>query len=136
MLDVHAEAHNYAIRRLEESLKPVDERLHAWGRWTREDCIKLGYPTRNAIGRIMEEGFRGAAQPPGPTEIPDHIMAVDAAVAKLRGIRQKVLAIAYLWFPNAPPQVQRRKLNMSKHRWNILLRESRLIVASILGYEI
>lgn len=136
IVDVHVEAARYAERRLENALKPVEERLQEWGRWTRHCGIHYGWPHRTALGRVIDEGPRGAAQPPAPTVLPTPVMEVDAAVAKLKGIRQQVLWIAYAVLPNSSSDSQRGRLNMSRYRWRYLLRESRLLVAALLGFEV
>lgn len=128
-VDVHAEAHNHAIRRLEEALRPVDERLHEWGRWTKRGAPNLGFPEMAShLQPVADE-----CMTPAPTVIPVTVAEVDAAIARLSNIRQKVLAIAYMHYPALPSDFQRKKLNMSRHKWKMLLRESRLVIAAILG---
>lgn len=73
---------------------------------------------------------------PAPTFIPPSVGEVDAAIARLSHIRQKVLAIAYMHYPAQPSEFQRKKLNMSRHKWKVLLRESRLVVAAIIGIQV
>lgn len=131
MIDVHQEAHNLAIRRLEEALRPVDERLHQWGKETKNGKPRLYYPSQSSHLRIPGGDFQE-----GPSFISPEVEEVDACISKLKEIRQKVLAIAYMHFPNLPPDFQRRKLNMSRHKWKIVLRESRIVVGAMLGYQI
>ena len=131
-MDVHAEAADRACRRLEEALKPVDERLHAWGKFTKNGAPKLGYSAKSSHLQPPQDETMVAA----PTHIPQEIIEVDAAIARLSDIRQKVLAIAYLHFPALPPDFQRRKIKMSRHKWKRVLRESRIVVATILGIPV
>lgn len=132
MIDLNYEAHRHAIKRLEESLKPVDERLHEWGRCTKNGPPRLGFADKASHLQPPQD----QTMVPAPTFIPETVIAVDAAIARLTDIRQKVLAIAYLHFPGSPPDRQRGRLNMSRHKWEKLLRESRIIVGTMLGYEI
>jgi hypothetical protein len=111
----------------------VDIVLHEWGRWMRNADDVLGWSKVNILGKVKIDGLDGAAQASAPTEIPDGIMEVDAAIAKLRDIRQQVIKIAYLKYPNAPMDVQRRKVKMSRHRWSYVLKECRAFIAAHLG---
>jgi hypothetical protein len=114
-------------------VKAVDICLSEWGKWMKNADRVLGWQTCNVLGKVRVEGLDGAAQANAPTTIPDGIMATDAAIAKLRDIRQQVIKIAYLYLPEASRDVQRRRLRMSAHRWDRLLREARLAVATQLG---
>ena len=129
--DCHTEADNLAKRRLEEALRPVDERLHEWGKWTKGGAPKLGYKEQASHLQIP-----GQTAAHAETFLPNNVQEVDVAIARLSQIRQKVLFIAYMHYPNLPSDFQRRKINMSRHKWNWLLRESRLIVGAILGYQL
>jgi hypothetical protein len=119
--------------------KAVDIVLAEWGRWMRNADRVLGWQTCNVLGKVRVEGLDGAAQATSPTEIPDGIMLVDAAIAKLGQIRQKVLMAVYIEFPNDAAEVQRRRMKrkfhitISKHRWDLLLKEARYFVATELG---
>lgn len=132
MIDVHAEAIGHAHRRLEEALKPVNERLHEWGRWTRNGAPKLGFSEK--CSHLQPPADDTMVKP--PTFLPETVAEVDAAISRLSHIRQKVLAIAYMHYPALPTEFQRKKLNMSRHKWKVLLRESRLVVAAIIGIPV
>lgn len=118
--------------RLERSLASVDFILSEWGRVMREAGTNLGFPRRSILEKMRKERD-GASEAAAPTSIPDGVMRTDAAVAKLKPIRQDVIKIAYLECPNLPSDVQRRKLRMSAYRWKHVLREARLLVAMDLG---
>lgn len=113
--------------------KAVDIILHEWGRWMRGADDVLGWSKVSVLGKVKIDGVDGAAQATAPTEIPEGVMVTDAAIAKLKDVRQKVVKIAYMHYPNAPRDVQRRKLRMSLCRWNTLLKEVRSFVAAQLG---
>lgn len=132
MIDVNAEAADRARRRLDDALKPVDERLHQWGRFTKNGAPKLGYSDKASHLQPPQD----AIMVPAPTFIPPEIVEVDACIARLSNISQKVLAIAYMHFPAWPPNRQRARLNMSRHKWERTLREARLMIAAILGYDL
>lgn len=132
LLDVHAEAALYARKRLEDALKPVDERLHEWGKWTKNGAPKLGFSEKSSHLQPAQD----AIMVPPATFLPQTVVEVDAAIARLTNIRQKVLAIAYMHYPALPADFQRKKLNMSRHKWNSLLRESRIVVGAIIGIAV
>lgn len=111
----------------------VDIILYEWGRWMRGADDVLGWSKVSVLGKVKIDGLDGAAQASAPTEIPDGVMVTDAAVAKLGNIRQRVIKIAYMRFPNAPSVVHRRQLRMSQSRWSYLLREARQFIAAQLG---
>lgn len=119
--------------------KAVDIILTEWGRWMKNADRVLGWQTCNVLGKVKVEGLNGAAQATAPTEIPDGIMLVDAAIAKLGDIRQKVVMAVYMHFPNDSSEIQRRRMKhkyritISKYRWNLLLKEARYFVAMELG---
>jgi len=117
---------------MDGEIKAVDICLAEWGKWMRNADDVLGWRKCSIIEK-MKRDRDGASQSTAPTTVPDGIMATDAAIAQLRDIRQQVIKIAYLRFPNAPRDVQRRKLKMSRYRWNSLLREARLSIAASLG---
>lgn len=110
----------------------VDVALSEWGRCMRNGDDVLGWAKVSVLEKMRRERD-GASQSTAPVDIPEGVMATDAAVAKLGDIRQKVLRIAYIRCPDAPRDVQRRYLRMSLHRWNRLLREGRHHVAGCLG---
>ncbi len=113
--------------------KAVDIVLAEWGRWMKNADRVLGWQTVSVLGKVRIDGIDGAAQANAPTVLPDGIMEVDAAIAKLGDIRKKVLKIAYIHYPNASEDTQRRCLRMSRYRWNLLLKEARFFVATYLG---
>ena len=114
-------------------VKAVDICLSEWGKWMKNADKVLGWQTVNLLGKVRIDGIDGAAQANAPTLIPDGIMAVDAAVARLKDIRQQVLKVAYIHLPNHSRDVQHRRMRMSAHRWDRLLREARIAVATHLG---
>ena len=132
MIDVHTEAMEYAHKRLEEALKPVDERLHQWGKWTKYGSPKLWFPDKSSHLQPPQ----GDALVAAPTFIPPEVVEVDEAISRLSNIRQKVLAIAYMHYPAQPSDFQRKKLHMSRYKWKALLRESRIVVGTIIGITI
>lgn len=133
LLDVHAESARYAQRRLDDLLKPVDNRLHEWGVWARKSGVVLGWPSRTTLGRVIEEGYTGAAYGAQPVSMPPEIAEVDAAVATIPGRRHAVLLISYVYCPALPAEYQRRQLRVGRHEWRGLLRDGRLLVAQQLG---
>ena len=134
MIDTDVEAARYAQRRLDDRLRPVDERLYQWGKWARTNQETLGWPRRTLLGRIIDEGMNGAAHAaPAPIEIPQEVAQVDQVVAQIGGIRATMLQVVYLWYPNQPPDVQRKKVRMSRYKWRNCLRETRIRVGQMLG---
>lgn len=113
-------------------LKAVDFVLAEWGRWMRDADSVLGWRKCSLVSK-MHTDRDGANQATAPVELPEGVMVTDAAIAKLPDIRRKVIKIAYLHLPNHPSEVQRRRLRMSQHRWDRLLREGRAFVAWQLG---
>ena len=118
--------------RLDKSLAGVDFILCEWGRFMRDTGTNMGFPRRSILEKMRKERD-GASEAAAPTAIPDGVMRTDAAIAKLKPIRQDVIKVAYLECPNLSSDVQRRKLKMSAYRWKHVLRESRLLVAMDLG---
>ena len=86
-------------RPLASDLRIADERLAAWGDWARDTTAGNGWPKRTMLGRVIEEGFTGAAQGgPPPTEIPEAIAETDRAIAALP---PKYLYVIKIWYASS-----------------------------------
>ena len=134
LIDVHAEQARYAQRRLDEFLKPVDDRLYDWGRWLRANREHLGYPTIMPICKAVKyQAVIRTPDTPPPVSMPDLVAETDAAVATVPGICQKVIMVKYLWYPSIPSDAEREKLRMSRNRWRYVLRDGRVMIAQNLG---
>ncbi len=78
------------------------------------------------LGRLIEQGPTGAGQQGRPPiSIPEPIARVDAAVGQLIGIERSIICIRYVYCPHLSAEQQRKKLNMSEHRWVTKLRNAR-----------
>lgn len=133
-LDKHAEFNRYAQRNMDAALRPVDDRLLDWGRFAREYRLPMDWSETTWLSRVIEQGPSGAAQQTqAPIVIPPDILAVDRAVAKLRGIYRAIIRVRYVYHPGQPVEVQRRKLNMSEARWKSKLFTARELIAHELG---
>lgn len=115
----------------------VDERLCEWGEWARRNGhAGPVWPERTLLGRMIDEGWGAVQNKQTPTDPNPKAEECDQAITRLNGIRKKVIKVAYLTHQRYSTDIQRRKLNMSRHKWYTLLRESKVIVGAALGYEV
>jgi len=86
-------------RPLASDLRIADERLAAWGDWALSSSADNGWPKRTMLGKVIEEGFTGAAQGGRPpTEIPEAVAETDRAIASLP---PKYLRVVKIWYASS-----------------------------------
>ena len=108
--------------------KRVHARLEAWARWSRDASLRA-LPAVSVIGRMMEYGALGAAQAGRPPiSIPEEIALVDAAVARLESLDQRVLKAYYLHWETIETSAHRvhrsvRQLQslLKRARWRLAI---------------
>lgn len=115
--------------RMDTETKLVHERLEQWGKWAKESEARA-WPESTMLGRMIEQGPRGASQQGRPPiEIPEPVAIVDAAVCRLGEVDRKVIQIYYLRWE--PIEVMSRRCDMRVRQFQNILRRARW---RILGY--
>jgi hypothetical protein len=115
---------------MDPQMSAVHARLEEWGRWCHEHSNP--WPHRTALGRIIDQGFTGAAQSgPGHTELPEAVALTDAAVARLCQIDQTAIKTYYM--RTEPIECCARRLRMGKRQLQNLLRRARWRLAVYMG---
>ncbi len=96
--------------------------LETWGK-TCADRFRA-WPNTTVLGKLIEFGPMGAAQPGKPVEsIPEDMARVDAAISKLGQIDKKVIVAYYTRYE--PPEVVARRLHMRYRQLQAVLRRAR-----------
>ena len=119
-------------------LRLVDERLAAWGDWARSASSDNGWPPRTMLGKVIEEGFTGAAQGgPPPTQIPEAVAETDRAIAQLP---PKYLRVVKIWYASSVRYNQcagAKLARMDTRRFRQILQVAReLVKHNLLGAEL
>lgn len=109
-----------ALSRMEPHSREVHLRLEAWGRWAHEG--NGAWPSITPIGRMMEYGPLGAAQPgKPPITMPEEIAVTDAAVARLCVIDRRAIVAYYT--REEPIEACAKRIRMSvRHFQRVLWR--------------
>lgn len=112
----------------------ADCRLDAWASWVRGE-FGGAWPTITQLGRLMEQGAFGASQPGAPlTGLPDHIVEVDSAVARLEELLRLVIMVYYLTY--ADSEVKAEQCGCSRATfWRRVTRGQKTIVGMLLRGE-
>src|SRR5687767_37838 len=85
---------------MDSDIAYADCALDAWASWVRE--ILSGYPAATLLGRIIEQGVSGAAQPGNQLDgMPDEVLATDRAVGRLDVIEKEVVMVYYLTYADS-----------------------------------
>ena len=102
------------------ALDEVEVRLSHWGRKARGRYDSLGYAERSVLGRMIEEG-PGAGQVSdwASQHLPDDVVEVDGAVAKLPKRYRRAVKLHYLteW----PTEVKAGILHTSRRNFYLLV---------------
>ena len=98
----------------------LEGRLTRWGRLARGRAEDLGIGERSVLGRMIEEGF-GAGQVSdwASRHLPDDVVEVDQAVARLPRRYKRAIKIHYLteW----PTEVKAAELRTSRRSFYLLI---------------
>jgi predicted DNA-binding transcriptional regulator AlpA len=112
-----------ALSRMDAETKLIHHRLEAWADWARHDDPRP-WPASTLMARTIEfgkYGVRSAGRP--PTEMPDSVAHVDAAIAHLGEIDRRVVTTYYTRW--APQEVMARSINMRRNKFDAALRRAR-----------
>ena len=98
----------------------VEVRLSYWGRKARGRYDSLGYAERSVLGRMIDEGA-GAGQVSdwASQHLPDDVVEVDGAVAKLPRRYRRAVKLHYL--TDWPADVKAGILRTSRRRFYLLV---------------
>lgn len=93
----------------------IDRRLDAWGAWSLEHSIGLGYPSRTLMHRIQEQGPTGAAIKSYRLDIcpPEAVEEIERAILSLPDNLRHAILIRYL-HPHWPTQVCASEVGVSR----------------------
>ena len=120
------------MNHMDPDTKAVHIRLEAWGSWAKGSEVRA-WPSSTLLGRIIEQGAQGAGQAGRPpTDMPDSIARIDAAVAKLPE-PDKGIVLDYYVGPWMSFEVMARKHRVTVRRLQIVLRRARWRVAGYLS---
>lgn len=110
------------MNNMDPETKAIHLRLERWGEETRESIS--GYPPVTMLGRLIEQGPMGAAQTgKPPVALSDAAARVDACVAKLCQIDQRVLRHYYQGWMTV--YELSRKMSMRERQAQNVLRRAR-----------
>jgi DNA-directed RNA polymerase specialized sigma24 family protein len=113
-------------------LAHVDALLEQWARWGKQGS-GLGFPAITLLGKVMEQGFAGAAQPGPVPEMDETVQITERAVLRLKEIRRRVIVKHYLYWQ--PIEVSARYCHMSPGRFRTILHDARRQIADYVdGY--
>ncbi len=113
---------------MKSELVHVDLALEQWARWGKEGTN--GWPQVTLLGRVIEQGFTGAAQKGPVPEMSAVIFAVEQAILQLKAIERKVVIKHYIHWQ--PVEVSARYCHMSAGRFRTLLHRARRRVGELL----
>lgn len=117
------------MNHMDPETKIVHLQLEEWGRWSKGENHQ-GQIGPTPMARAVEEGLHGAGQQSKPPiSMPDHIAAVDVAVARLGQIDKKIVVEYYQHWN--PIEVSARRVGMRVREFQNVLRRARW---RILGY--
>ena len=124
-LEIAVERDARAMNRMDPETKHVHLLLEEWAKWSRDRGI-AGYPRQSPTWKAALYGRLGIPQEPlyrPEPQMPDHIAAVDEAVAKLGDIDRRVVIEYYMqWLPI---EVNARRCRMSVRHFQAVLRRAR-----------
>jgi hypothetical protein len=132
------------LNRLDPKLTKADTALDRFGKFYAQNYpinpgrgpdgqFVEGWAQQTLLGRVIEFGNQGAAQPgSGPTTIPAIIVLVDKIYAKFEPRRKLVILSVYAYKRNHPQVVQRRWTQLSDDVFRSELRIAREIVCHAL----
>ena len=124
-----------SFRRLDQELAHVELALVRWGAWVRREGANRppnAPPDRSLFYRIMREGWGAvphAAYGAPEQPIPEDVLCVDVAIARLRG---RLRDAAWIHWVSGPPQLeaQARRLGISAPN----LKARLVVVREVVGY--
>jgi DNA-directed RNA polymerase specialized sigma24 family protein len=132
MVNQLTERDGRVMNHMDPQTKAVHIRLEAWGSWAKGSEVRA-WPSSTLLGRIIEQGAQGAGQAGRPpTDMPDSIARIDAAVAKLPAPEKAVVLTYYVgaWMA---PEVIARKHRISTKQLKMMLRRARWRVSGYLS---
>ena len=110
------------MNRMDSDTHMVHLRLEAWGRWAHEHS--QAWPAVTLLGRIADQGANGASQTTKPPIcMPEPIAQIDAAVAKLGAIDQRVIVTYYTRWQ--PLEVMAKQHHVRVSQFQNILRRAR-----------
>lgn len=104
-----------------EDLRWIDERLYQWASWSKNHCLKIGYPTRTCEHRIIVEGMEGAAirkEKTGvaPIYMPEEIAQTESAILAIRNPKLRdIIKIKYLKHGTDAERMKELSIAWSQH---------------------
>lgn len=119
------------MRPLKGEQAGVDALLEEWARWVREGTAHLGWPRITLLGRMIEQGFTGAAQTGAMVEMPDSILAVEREVCHLKPLHKRVICKHYLYWQ--PVEAAARYCQLSAIQYRVTLHRARNTISLNLG---
>jgi hypothetical protein len=108
----------------------VDSLIEQWARWGKNGIPGAWAPI-TVLGKVIEQGFTGAAQPGPVPEMGEGIAAVEKAVLSLRPIERKVVVTHYTHWQ--PKEISARYCRMSQGQFDRLLYRSRRRIADFVS---
>lgn len=118
--------------RMGDKTRTVDDLLCQWGRHARDDAAPR-WPSITLLGRAIEQGITGAAQPGvrPTTDLPRPLMIIDWCVASLRHRLREVIFIEYVRMPSASREDKVRRSGLPLGQWKFTLTVARETVVSL-----
>ena len=117
---------------LRGDIAAVDGLLEAWARWGRSGLDGVGWPKVTLLGRVMHQGFTGAAQGrASKLEIDEACERTERAVLRLQEIERRVLVQHYVYWQ--PVEINAKACHMTAGRFRAVLHRARRRVADLLA---
>lgn len=118
--------------RMDDMTREVDQLLCQWGKHARDDAAPR-WPRITLLGRAMEQGLTGAAQPGAiPTaDLPRPIMIIDWAVASLRQRLRDAIYIEYVRMPGSSREQKAKRAGLPFGQWKLTISRARETVISL-----
>jgi DNA-directed RNA polymerase specialized sigma24 family protein len=104
--------------------------IERWAEWGRA-AVPGAWPEITLLGRVIKQGFTGAAQHGPVPEMGEEIYAVERAVLSLRPLERRVVVTHYMHWQ--PKEVSARFCQMSSGQFDRLLHRARRRVADHIG---
>jgi DNA-directed RNA polymerase specialized sigma24 family protein len=119
-----------ACSHMDPQTSAVHARLEEWGKWCRDRLN--AWPQRTLLGRVIDQGFTGAAQPGAErADVSEDVAVTDAAVARLGQIDQRAIKAYYM--RTEPIESSAKRVGMSKRMFQNVLRRARWRLAVYMG---
>lgn len=118
------------MNHMSAEIKLVHARLERWGSWARASGLRE-WPASTILAKLIEQGPNGAAATSGEQGVPEDIMEVDAAVARLGQIDGNIIRTYYLEW--APIEVMAKNRRVSVSQFNVILKRARWRIEGFLA---